>query len=63
MTGTIKEILVAEGDRVVEGERLIVMEAMKMEIDVSAHTAGTVAEVLAAAGSTVREREPLMRIE
>lgn len=62
MTGTIKEIMVAEGDRVAEGERLLVMEAMKMDLDVSAPVAGTVIRIDAQPGTTVRERDSLVII-
>ncbi len=63
MAGVIKEILVSAGDSVNAGDRVIVMEAMKMDIDVVAHDPGTVAEVSVAAGENVTEGQQLLRVE
>lgn len=48
MAGSIKEVLVAAGDRVAEGQEIIVLESMKMEIPVESPATGTVSEVLIA---------------
>lgn len=63
MTGTIKELLVAEGDTLTEGERVIIMEAMKMDIEVSAASSGTVSKILVQPGAAVRERDILIRVD
>jgi pyruvate carboxylase subunit B len=44
---------VAKGDSIAVGQGLLVLEAMKMENEVRARAAGTVAEVHVAAGATV----------
>ena len=62
MTGVIKEVLVAEGDAVAEGNALMIMEAMKMDIEVSAFSNGTVQELYTAVGESVQEGQPLVRI-
>jgi biotin carboxyl carrier protein len=63
MTGVIKEIIVAEGDSVQEGERVVLMEAMKMDIEVHARHAGTVTALHVAVGDSVREGQALIDVE
>ncbi|MDQ6909725.1 MAG: carbamoyl phosphate synthase [Actinomycetota bacterium] len=53
MQGTIVEVLVAVGETVEAGQAVCVLEAMKMENQVSAEHAGTVTEVRVAPGDTV----------
>lgn len=62
MTGVIKEILVTPGDSVEEGEKLMIMEAMKMDIEVSAFNRGTVREVHVQQNENVKEGQPLVLI-
>ncbi|WP_328294861.1 ATP-grasp domain-containing protein [Kineococcus sp. NBC_00420] len=52
MQGTIVKIEVAEGDVVVEGQLVAVLEAMKMEQPLLAHRAGTITGLTAAQGDT-----------
>jgi acetyl-CoA/propionyl-CoA carboxylase biotin carboxyl carrier protein len=53
MQGTIVKIGVAEGDTVVAGQMIVVLEAMKMEQPLSAHKAGTVTALNAEVGAVV----------
>ena len=53
MPGTILEVLVKEGQRVREGQTLLVMEAMKMEHRIMAPKAGEVLAVNFAVGDRV----------
>ena len=53
LPGAIAKILVTEGDAVVEGDALVVLEAMKMEHTLRAAGAGTVGEVLCTVGQQV----------
>ncbi|MGI8709816.1 MAG: acetyl/propionyl/methylcrotonyl-CoA carboxylase subunit alpha, partial [Acidimicrobiales bacterium] len=53
MQGTIVKVAVAEGDTVAAGQVVCVLEAMKMENNVTSDVAGTVAEVKVAAGQAV----------
>jgi biotin carboxyl carrier protein len=53
MPGRVVKVLVAKGDEVQVGQGLLVLEAMKMENEVRARAAGTVAEVHVAAGAAV----------
>jgi len=54
---------VALGQRVTEGQAIVVVEAMKMEHAVTAPVAGTVTELTAAPGRQVRMDEPLAVID
>jgi acetyl-CoA/propionyl-CoA carboxylase, biotin carboxylase, biotin carboxyl carrier protein len=53
MQGTIVKVLVDEGGEVKAGEAVCVLEAMKMENSILAHTDGVVAELKVAAGQSV----------
>ena len=55
LNAVVLKIEVAAGDRVREGDTLIVLESMKMEIPVAAPRAGTVAAILVAEKQTVEE--------
>lgn len=63
MPGSVKEILVAPGDRVDEGQEVIILESMKMEIPIESPAAGTVKEILVAAATAVEEGQSLLLIE
>jgi acetyl-CoA/propionyl-CoA carboxylase biotin carboxyl carrier protein len=53
MQGTIVKVLVAVGDTVEAGDTVCVLEAMKMENNITAETAGTVVEVRVEPGDSV----------
>ncbi|HML12340.1 MAG TPA: biotin carboxylase N-terminal domain-containing protein [Xanthobacteraceae bacterium] len=63
MHGKVLAILVEKGAAVAKGERVALIEAMKMEHALTAPIAGTVAEVAAAAGSQIAEGAKVMVIE
>jgi 3-methylcrotonyl-CoA carboxylase alpha subunit len=63
MHGRVLEVDVAVGDGVAAGQRLAVIEAMKMEHTLRAPFAGTVTEVPVAAGQQVVEGAQIMVIE
>ena len=63
MPGKVVEVRVAEGEHVRAGQVLLVLEAMKMRNEVTAPTAGTVRGLSVSAGSNVRARETMLRIE
>ncbi|HDO34591.1 MAG TPA: pyruvate carboxylase subunit B, partial [Chromatiales bacterium] len=62
MPGTIVEVRVQPGDTVQAGDPLLVSEAMKMETEVQAPIAGTVAAVYVAKGDKVNPDETLIEI-
>jgi acetyl-CoA/propionyl-CoA carboxylase biotin carboxyl carrier protein len=63
MQATIVKVAVAEGDRVVKGDLVIVLEAMKMEQPLTAHKDGTVTQIDATVGTTVSSGHTLLAIE
>ncbi len=63
MPGLVRELAVRAGDRVEKGDRLAVIEAMKMEHVLTAARDGTVAEVLVEAGAQVEAGAALVRLE
>lgn len=63
IAGTVLELKCKAGDQVVEGQALVIIEAMKMETAIAAPTAGTVKAVLVAAGDNVRENETLVEFD
>jgi biotin carboxyl carrier protein len=63
MPGRIARVLVAVGDDVEAGAGLVVVEAMKMENEITSPRAGRVAAVHVEAGRTVEAGAALVRIE
>ena len=63
MAGTILELLVAAGDSVSEGDELLILESMKMEIPVEAEEGGTVASIACEQGQPVQEDDVLLTLE
>lgn len=62
MPGNILKINVAQGQHVNEGDVLIVLEAMKMENEISATKSGTVAQINVTKGAVVETGTPLVVI-
>jgi len=62
MTGVIDQVLVQEGAPVTEGDTIIVLEAMKMYIDVMASSSGTVTGISVKPGDNVQEGQQLLSI-
>lgn len=62
MPGNILKINVAQGQHVSEGDVLIVLEAMKMENEISAAKSGTVAQINVTKGAVVETGTPLVVI-
>ena len=63
ITGTVWKIEVAVGDSVTEGDSVVILESMKMEMPVEAEDDGTVAQVLVEEGQSVQEGDPLVVLE
>jgi len=62
MPGKVTAVEVSAGDKVAKGQRLLTLEAMKMEHALTAPFDGTVAELNAAAGAQVREGQLLVKV-
>ncbi|MCY7411986.1 MAG: ATP-grasp domain-containing protein [Salinibacterium sp.] len=62
MQATVVKLAVSEGDRVLKGDLVLVLEAMKMEQPITAHKDGTIAGVNATVGATVASGHVLLSI-
>ena len=60
ITGTVWKIEVEVGDTVEEGDTVVILESMKMEMPVEAEDEGTVAEILVEEGQAVSEGDVLV---
>ncbi len=60
ITGTVWKIEVAVGDTVAEGDAVVILESMKMEMPVEAEDPGVVAEIRCAEGQSVSEGDTLV---
>ena len=63
MPGAVVTVAVAVGDEVATGQKLLTLEAMKMETTLHADRGGKVAEVLVSPGSSVQAGDLLIRFE
>ena len=63
LQGSIFKLEVAEGAEVAEGDLICVIEAMKMENEITAHKAGKVTKVSISVGDAVASGDPLVTIE
>ncbi|CAA9486526.1 MAG: Biotin carboxyl carrier protein of methylcrotonyl-CoA carboxylase [uncultured Solirubrobacteraceae bacterium] len=63
ITGTVWKIEVSVGDEVEEGDTVVILESMKMEMPVEAEDEGTVKEILVSEGQAVSEGDVLMVLE
>lgn len=59
----VSALLVAVGDHVQAGDKLILLESMKMVIPIAAPTAGTVRAIYCAAGDAVQPGVPLLALD
>ena len=63
ITGTVWKIECKIGDKVAEGDTVVILESMKMEMPVEAEDDGTVREILVEEGQAVSEGDPLVVLE
>jgi acetyl-CoA carboxylase biotin carboxyl carrier protein len=63
ITGTVWKIECEVGQQVEEGETLVILESMKMEMPVEAEDDGTVKEIVCEEGQSVSEGETLVVLE
>jgi acetyl-CoA carboxylase biotin carboxyl carrier protein len=63
ITGTVWKIECEVGDRIAEGDTVIVLESMKMEMPVEAEDGGVVAEILCEEGQAVNRGDTLLVLE
>jgi biotin carboxyl carrier protein len=63
ISGKIIDVFAENGSKVKEDQVLILLEAMKMEIQIKSHTTGTIKEIKASKGQSVKTGEVLLTFE
>ena len=63
ITGTVWKVECEIGQEVEEGDTLVILESMKMEMPVEAEDDGTVAQIVCAEGQSVSEGDTLVVLE
>jgi acetyl-CoA carboxylase biotin carboxyl carrier protein len=63
MVANVWQVVAAEGDSVADGDTLVILESMKMEIPVLAEAAGTVTKLAVGEGDVVQEGDLIAVIE
>ncbi|MTH52624.1 biotin/lipoyl-binding protein [Bacillus mangrovi] len=63
MAGTVLNVMAKEGEPVAQGQDLLMLESMKMEIPIESPYAGTVKELKAGIGDFVNEGDVLVILE
>jgi len=62
-SGAIYEVSVKEGQKVVKGDRLVVMEAMKMQTPILSEVSGTVTGIAVKTGSSLHPGDRILKID
>ena len=62
MPGVVHKVLVSVGDRVRSGQTILILEAMKMEMEVAAHSDGVISELRCTVGDQVTTGQTLATI-
>lgn len=62
-TAVVWKVLVQPGDSVADGDTVVILESMKMEIPIEAEESGTVAEVHVQPGDSVADGDVLVTLE
>ena len=63
ITGTVWKVECQVGQAVTEGDTLVILESMKMEMPVEAEDGGVVKEIVVAEGQSVSEGDTLVVLE
>ena len=63
ITGTVWKVEVAVGDAVAEGDAVVILESMKMEMPVEAEDPGVVREIRCSEGQSVSEGDILVVLD
>ena len=63
ITGTVWKIEVKVGDPIEEGDTVVILESMKMEMPVEAEDAGTVKQIVCEEGQAVSEGDTLVVLD
>ena len=63
VSGTVVKILVQPGEQINEGDEILIIESMKMEIPLESEEGGEVLELLVAEGDAVTEDQDLIKLK
>ncbi|MGN7298413.1 acetyl-CoA carboxylase biotin carboxyl carrier protein subunit [Ferdinandcohnia sp. SAFN-114] len=63
MAGTVLQVLVSEGEEINEGQVVVMLESMKMEIPIESGQIGKVASIKVEIGDFVNEDDELLVLE
>ncbi|HEX9066723.1 MAG TPA: biotin/lipoyl-binding carrier protein [Streptosporangiaceae bacterium] len=63
MVANVWKVVAAQGDSVADGDTLVILESMKMEIPVLAEGAGTVTQLAVSEGDVIQEGDLIAVIE
>ena len=63
MVANVWKVVVAEGDAVADGDTLVILESMKMEIPVLAEESGTLVRLAVAEGDVIQEGDLIAVVE
>jgi acetyl-CoA carboxylase biotin carboxyl carrier protein len=63
MVANVWKVVKAEGDSIADGDTLVILESMKMEIPVLAEESGTISRLAVAEGEVVQEGDLIAVIE
>jgi acetyl-CoA carboxylase biotin carboxyl carrier protein len=63
MVANVWKVVAAEGDTIEEGDTIVILESMKMEIPVLAEDAGTLSSLKVAEGDVIQEGDLIAVIE
>jgi acetyl-CoA carboxylase biotin carboxyl carrier protein len=63
MVANVWQVVASEGDPVADGDTLVILESMKMEIPVLAEASGTLTKLAVAEGDVVQEGDLIAVIE
>jgi len=63
MAGSVWKIVVNEGEQVEEGQDIVILESMKMEIPITAEESGVVKEIKVSEGDFVNEEDVIAVLE
>ena len=59
----VSKIFVSEGEKILKGDRVLVIEAMKMETTISAEKSGTIKKIYLKSGDNVETKDLLIEID
>ena len=63
MVANVWKVVAAKGDSVDDGDTLVILESMKMEIPVLVESAGVVVEIAVNEGDVIQEGDLIARVE